>query len=128
MDQLPQKATALGSSKSIGIVERTSTGIAVRCGGVLQEGDDVTHRGESEPYDTAAASCIDDLINFAGLKTRLEADIVRLRLALNVYKGPGLTGYWSSRCIRMVTYLQDGIWVVDIDSGTRQVLTVREIK
>src|SRR5262249_13606204 len=58
----------------------------------------------------------------------LEADVVRIRLALNLHKGPRLTAYGPSRCIRMVTYLQYGVWVADIDSGMRQMLTVSEIK
>src|SRR5262249_49020720 len=97
-------------------------------GGVLQEGDDVAHCSEPKPHDTAAACCIDDLIDLAGFKTRLEADIVRMRLALNLHKGPCLTGYRSRRCIRVVTYLQYSVWSVGIDGGMRQVLTVGEIE
>src|SRR5436190_3709735 len=128
MDELPQKSTALRGPKGIGIAERTGTGIPVRRCGVLQEGDDVTHCSESKSHDTAAACGIDDLIDLASLKTRLEADIVRIRLALNLHKGPLLTAYWSGWCIGAVTYLQYGVWVVDIDSRMRQVLTVGEIK
>src|SRR4029453_5675637 len=128
MDELPQKSTALRGPKGIGIAERTGTGIPVRRCGVLQEGDDVTHGSESKSADIGAVCGIEDLIELASLKTRLEADIVRMRLALNLHKGPCITVYWSSRCIRVVTYLQDGVWVVDIYSRMRQVLTVGEIK
>src|SRR5215467_15342110 len=51
-----------------------------------------------------------------------------MRLALNLFKGPLLTTYWPSRCILVVTDLQCGVWVVDIYSGMRQMLTVGEIK
>src|SRR5262245_50339688 len=98
------------SHKSIGIVERTAAGIAVYRCGILQERDDDKHCSKPKPYDTATACGINDLIELASLKTRLEADIVWMRLALNLHKRPCIPAYWSSRCIRMVTYLQNGIW------------------
>src|SRR5215471_13139687 len=128
MKHVPQKPTALGRPKSIGIVERASAGVARNLWFVFEKRHDITYRSESQP-DKAAATCrVDQLIDLSSLKTRSEGDIVGIRLSIHLYKGPRIATDWSRGCIRVIADQQHGLCVMHIHSRMRQMMTVSEVK
>src|SRR5262245_29865643 len=128
INHVAQKPTALGDAKGIGIVKHTSTGIACRSGGVFQKRHYITYSRKPKPNDATAACRIDQLIDLTGLKTRREADIVRVRLALDLSKRPLVTLDGPGRRIGVVAYQQHGLWVMHIHGRMREMMTVGEVE
>ena len=129
VNELPEEAAALRRPEGVGVLDVPGARISVLLRRVLQEGHDVSDRGEAQAYHGAAARRVDQLVEPPGLETLGHEDVAGLGLhipVLHAHEGPLLASDLRGRPVGVVAHGERRGRVVYIRRRVRQVLSVRE--